>query len=165
MRLKEAVRVFQQEEGAPQNAYDWYRRSASKYGYTSLGDVQIPTRKMGRDWHVDEGLVEQAVRRHRARRQLVRENSEAYERGVILGKEGEYVETLWGGYRRRGAFYVSHSRYPGEGESWRCATCKGAAAMKREREECHRCRDWGSCGRDCRLSKVTCRRCGHALEF
>jgi hypothetical protein len=51
------------------------------------------------------------------------------------------------------------------GGSWHCCNCGRLAAAKREKEECHRCRDWSSCGNDCRLSELSCLECGEVQTY
>ncbi|MGD0862064.1 MAG: hypothetical protein ABSA21_04820 [Candidatus Limnocylindrales bacterium] len=66
------------------------------------------------------------------------------------GEQGEFIEAGSDLQRYRG-----HSS-----GSWICAVCNVEAITEHDRAECHRCSDWGGCGRDCTLSRIVCPKCG-----
>jgi hypothetical protein len=75
LSLRAAVEMFQQEPGAEQNAYDWYRRSANRCGSVSLGGTEIPVHKRGRAWVIDEACLEKAIANHRSERAQMLDNT------------------------------------------------------------------------------------------
>jgi hypothetical protein len=165
LTLRAAIEAFQQELGAPINAYDWYRRSAHESGYAYIGGSRVPTFKRGRSWYVEKQAFDAAVEHHRDEQLQIQRDTEAYDRGVIRGENGSYIKTRWGGYTMRGPFHVTF-RFSYEGciERWVCNTCRQAASLEHDREECHRCADWSWCGQDCTLSRVFCSKCGFELR-
>ena len=158
--LAAAVKQFRDISGYA-NAYQWYRRQASEGGRVSFGGCSVRTEKVGNRWMADPADVRTALatfdeeikERHRA--------TLAYAAGVLEG--GGRVETDWGWYEARGAFHLANFRQakPSRGgQEWYCSTCLKPASLERNRAECHRCSDWGSCGGDCTISAVKCDECG-----
>ena len=54
-------------------------------------------------------------------------------------------------------YYDRHSGK--ERTDYFCRKCEKQAEEKNDKEECHVCRDWNSCGRDCKLSHLICKNC------
>jgi hypothetical protein len=166
IRLSEAVARFRQEEGAYSNAYEWYRRSAQRYGTARIGGVGVAVRKDRGAWYVSEADLERALASHQeavARRQLITAD---YGRHVLHGRPGQTVEMDWGYYAVARGFHWVSSKYeppPAGPGTWYCTPCWRAADTEHEREECHTCSDWGGCGNDCRLSRVYCKVCGGSM--
>jgi hypothetical protein len=48
---------------------------------------------------------------------------------------------------------------------WICGCCEIGAKEEHNKEECHKCRDWNGCGRDCTLSRIFCGTCGAEKLF
>jgi hypothetical protein len=167
--LRMAVERWQQEDRVPVNAYDWYRRSALSSRMVSFGRVAIAAHKTGREWVVDEADVDRAIAAHRKHRAEVKQATKDLPAGLLHGHDGDTVEIDWGSYRRRDPFHLllrtDEPPWKGSGETWYCSACMRPASTEHDNPECHRCSDWGSCGRDCRLSRVFCPTCGTAFEL
>ncbi|WP_234551237.1 hypothetical protein [Rhodococcus qingshengii] len=159
--LSYAVDRFKREPGAPSNSYDWYRKCATRDGTVWFGGPRIAAVKPGRRWMVDETEFEDALLKHREQRARMNRMTADYDSQIL---HSDTVITNGGGYQVKGGFHflwndmgVAHHRSDG---FWRCNTCWTHAATERNREECHRCRDWSPCGNDCSLSRVYCPTCG-----
>jgi hypothetical protein len=169
IRLPEALERYRREEDAYTNSYEWYRRDAHRSGSVSVDGVHIPARKIGRAWSVDEDELARAIDAHRQRIAARKEATIDYSNHVLRGRGGDSIETDWGWYEIRGAFHLAsyRSRRPppfgGGDECWFCNSCWQTAETEHDREECHRYENWGSCGRDCTLSRVFCAKCGTSL--
>jgi hypothetical protein len=167
--LREAVSKYQAESGAPGNAYDWYRRSAQRYGSVSIGPGEIATQKIKNAWHVSRADLAVAIEAHRETRALLQQRTTDFEANILHGIDGDTIYTEFGGYRRHGQFHFVWSNYDigtkRSNGSWYCSTCFRPARVAHNKEECHRCRDWGSCGRDCTASGVACVYCEVAMNL
>lgn len=167
MTLREAVERYAAEKRAPANAYQWYRKLAHRTGYAPFGETDVAARKMKGSWFVRSEDLAHALDAHRGYVAGVRQASQDYKRGILHGGDGDSVESEDGGYLRRGSFHFVWSNYEiGRRRSdgtWKCSTCMTPAEADHDRPECHRCSDWGSCGRDCTLSRVYCSNCGVSL--
>lgn len=159
--LSDAVDRFKRESGAPSNSYDWYRKDATRDGTVLLGDHRVAAVKQGRRWMVDEADLEDALIKHSERRAHVNRMTADYESRIL---HTDTVTINGGGYSVKGDFHflwndmaIAQHR---SGGFWRCNTCWADAAAERNREECHRCRDWTPCGKDCTLSRIYCPICG-----
>jgi hypothetical protein len=128
----------------------------------------VPTFKRGQHWHIRRSDVLAALERERLREEDLERVTRDYESGILYGSDGETVETTWGGYRIAGGFHFVWSDYEvmrrRSNGSWWCNHCDAAAMTEHGRPECHVCSDWGSCGRDCTLSRIECRVCGRAMD-
>lgn len=84
-------------------------------------------------------------------------------------EEGESVLTQSGGYFIKGSFRFEWKNYEKERGriigKWYCLTCNKEAGTEHLKPECNICRDWGTCGHDCTLSKVFCPKCGSKIEM
>jgi hypothetical protein len=84
-------------------------------------------------------------------------------------REGVTIRTHYGGYWNRGGFRFEWSdlrRAQGVTDgTWYCIACNKIASEKREREECHECRDWNGCGQDCTLSEIYCKVCEGSMKI
>lgn len=158
--LEAAVKRFREVSGYA-NAYPWYRRQASESGRVSFGDCLVRAWKVGNRWMANPEDVRTALaafeegiqRRHRA--------TLSYEVGTL--EDGGRVETDWGWYEAYGAFHLAYYRQvkpSRRGQEWYCSSCLKPASLELNRDECHRCSDWGSCGGDCRVSVMKCEVCG-----
>jgi hypothetical protein len=164
LTLFEAVRRYKAERGTCVNKYEWYRKFASQGRAVRLGSTSVKATKVRGVWLVAAADVARAIKAHRAERADEKRVTEDHARGVYHGKDGQTVRTAWGEYSIRGGFRIE-SRYGKDGGStfYYCTGCNRPATEKRERPECHRCEDWGGCGRDCRLSEVVCAPCDRHL--
>ena len=125
--LRDAIARYHALDGAPANAYEWYRRDAHRSGTVWIGGLYLPVRKIGRTWHVDEADLERGLAGHRAHVAEVKEATDDYRRGVLHGKSGDQIELEGGGYRRRDPFHFMWSdyevgRHKSDG-SWYCDNC------------------------------------------
>ncbi|MDH6284258.1 hypothetical protein [Prescottella agglutinans] len=158
--LSEAVARFKREPGAPTNAYDWYRRSAARDGTVWFSGHHIAAVKQGRQWMVDEADLEDALISHREQRAHADRVTADYDSRIL---HPGTVLTVGGGYTVKGGFHflwddMDRALQRSNG-FWRCNTCWAPAATERNREECHRCRDWTPCANDCTLSRIYCSTC------
>ncbi|MCW2093409.1 UNVERIFIED_ORG: hypothetical protein M2328_006762 [Rhodococcus erythropolis] len=158
--LSDAVDRFKREPGAPSNAHDWYRKCATRDGTVRLGDHRIAVFKQGRRWMVDETDLEDALIKHCEQRAQVDRMTSDYDSRIL---HPDTVVIVGGGYWVKGGFHflwndTDRARRRSNG-FWRCNTCWDPAASERNAEECHRCRDWNSCGNDCTLSRIYCPTC------
>jgi hypothetical protein len=167
--LADAVERYRRLPGAYGNAYDWYRRSAARYGQVSFGATTVSAWKRGRQWMLDSSDVERALAAHQERIEERKRLTEDYAAHVLHGGDGTRVETDWGGYRVRRDFHFAWSDYARVTQrssgSWYCNTCFAPAREEHSRDECHTCQDWGGCGRDCTLSRIYCTECGTSLDM
>lgn len=168
IKLKDAVELYKQEERSPSNSYEWYRKSAQQYGRVSIGDTDVPAYKQRGIWYLDDKKFAEAIKRHREAIKHLKQVTADYAKGIIYGKDGDVVYTEWGGYEIRGGFRFVWSDYErarmrSDG-TWYCNRCNIPAETEHDKEECHLCRDWNGCGRDCTLSKVYCPKCGESLD-
>lgn len=53
-----------------------------------------------------------------------------------------------------------YARWKDRSGHHKCTRCGGVAEEEHFSDECHRCSDWGGCGRNCTLSGVRCTKCG-----
>lgn len=143
--LRDAVTRFRQEDGAPQNAVDWYRKSAQEQGHVNIGEGSWPAAKVRGVWCMLSADVDAAIEAHRgavARRDSVTAD---YSRGIYHGS-GERIRTHYGWYEVRGNTRFVYSNY---------ANAKGRDAYG---VFCNQCsaeiRDGGS----------TCAHCGLAIS-
>ncbi|MCZ4618707.1 hypothetical protein [Rhodococcus qingshengii] len=66
--LADAVDRVKREPGTPSNAYDWYRKCATRDGTVWLGHHRIGAVKLKRQWMVDAADLEDALNKHREQR-------------------------------------------------------------------------------------------------
>jgi hypothetical protein len=161
--LRIAVQAYRAEYGAPANAYDWYRRSAQRYGSVSIGPGEVPAVKVGNVWFVSRADLSTAIDAHRQDQETLKNRTEDFFSNVLHGVDGDTIYTESGGYRRRGPFHFVWSTYEMKtmrsNGAWYCSSCFQPADVAHDKEECHRCADWGDCGRDCTASAVRCEHC------
>lgn len=169
MKLKEAVELYKKEKGVSSNSYDWYRKSALSSGKINIGNVNIKTFKKGREWHIDDEDFKKAIISHKAYLEQIKNNTDDHKKGIIHGKDGESITTEWGHYTIYKNFRLEvHTYYSlkdGDTGTWYCNNCNLQAKTEHNKEECHLCRDWNSCGRDCKLSRIFCEKCKKELKF
>lgn len=169
MKLKDAIELYKKEENTPSNAYGWYRESAKDSGKISIGGVDIRTYKRGNVWYVGENKFLSAVLKHRKRIEKIKQNTRDLAKGIIHGKDGDINEVEGGGYCIVKNFRFVWSdllvaRQKSNG-TWYCNKCNSIAKTENNKEECHLCRDWNGCGRDCTLSRVICPNCGQSISI
>jgi len=169
MKLMDAVEVYRRGSGASQNAYDWYRQSAKRHGNVLFGRTTVSAFKKHGIWHVDGSEFQEALRLNRERLAETGRITEDHRKGIIHGRDGDRIETEWGGYQIRGPFRFEWSNYEAirkkSGGRWICNACNSPANTEHKKDECHLCRDWNGCGRDCTLSRVVCQECGFSLDI
>jgi hypothetical protein len=149
--LRNAYDQWRRETGIA-NAYDWYRRTAQE-GRKVFG-AQGSAKKVGGTWVISVKELDSAIRAHRAEKEKIARVTADYKRHVLHGKSGETVTTDWGWYTIHKGLHMTSS------ESWYCSICWNLAATEHNDPECHTCRDWGGCGRDCTFSRAYCSNCG-----
>ena len=185
--LHDAYTRFRQERETFGNAYDCYRRQAQRHGKVSLGrqrqfpggldgsfqdpwsDRGIRVWKDRRRWVIDEEELEAAIGEHRAALDEQHQLAVDYKRRILHGEPGKRVDMEGGSYIRSRDF---HRFFPAfvrpwkdASEYWICSRCFKGARLEHNRPECHTCSDWGSCGRDCTLSRVYCEACGTSEDI
>ena len=168
MKLKDAIELYKKERRIPSNTYEWYRKSAQRSGTVSIGSLSVPAYKHKGTWHVDDKKFTEAIEHHRRGIQYLKKVTSDYAKGIIHGKDGETTYTEWGGYQIHGNFRFVWSesqrlRMKSYG-TWYCNKCNIIAETEHEKKECHLCRDWNGCGRDCTLSRVYCPKCGKSFD-
>jgi hypothetical protein len=90
-----------------------------------------------------------------------------YRNRILHGGPGSTIRTGFGSYTVYADF---HSIWRSDAKPWKdwgvywfCNRCWQPATFAHGKPECHTCSDWGSCGRDCTLSEVSCQACGTAM--
>jgi len=116
----------------------------------------------------DGNRFSEAIEQHQKRIKHQKQVPADYSKGIVHGKDGGVVHTEWGGYKIRGDFYFAWFNYEiakmrSDG-TWYCNKCNTLAETEHNKEECHSCRDWNGCGRDCTLSKIYCPKCGSFIS-
>lgn len=169
LKLRDAVQLYRKEEKAPSNSYEWYRKSAQQYRRVSMGDTDVPAYKQRGIWYIDDKKFAEAIKRHREAIKHLKQVTADYAKGILYGKDGDVVYTEWGGYEIRGGFRFVWSDYERArmrcDGTWYCNRCNIPAETEHNKEECHLCRAWNGCGRDCTLSMVYCSKCGAFLNL
>lgn len=169
MTLRLAVHEWLQQSGSSRNSYEWYCRSARSCQFVSFGEVKIRACKIGRNWCIEEPELLEAIRLHHLHLAQIKQNTDDYIQGIVRGKDGDVIRIEGGGYEIHGQFrfaWNDQDRYLRKSDGhWYCNGCNIGAETVHDREECHRCRDWNSCGTDCTLSEIYCKQCGAKLAF
>ncbi|MGY4541162.1 hypothetical protein ACVWY0_001071 [Arthrobacter sp. UYNi723] len=163
--LKDAIERCAQH--VRMNAYSYYRGQAALHGSAYFGPTRVAVFKVGSRWMVSEQEIQDAVAVIRQRNQDRQEATAAYA-DRRLSDSGTTVETEWGSYSVRGLFHRMTQRPPSSPvavSSWRCNECFRFATTEHDHEECHLCRDWSGCNRDCTLSAARCDTCGTRMEL
>lgn len=167
LKLSEAVRLYHDEEKVPSNSYEWYRKSAQRDGSVNFDDTKVHAYKQG-SWYVDGKEFAEAIERHRGAIKHRKQVTNDYDKGIIHGKNGDTTYTVWGGYEIRGGFRLVWYDYERDrmriNGDWFCNRCNSPAKTEHKKDECHLCSDFNGCGRDCKLSKVFCPKCGESLN-
>jgi hypothetical protein len=167
--LRSAIERYQSEPASYGNAYDWYRRSAQRSGYVSIGRTSVPASKGSRGWTILEADLNRAIAAHREYVEYVERATADYERQELHGAVGDSVETTWGGYRRKGDFHFVWSHYEigtrSSDGSWFCSRCFRPAHTRHQRPECSSCSNGWPCRNDCRLSSMSCPDCGTSMKI
>ena len=169
MTLRDAVEYYRKQERAFSNSYEWYRKSAKSFGEIIIGRQSVPVYWLKGRWHVNEKIFHKAIQEHRKQILHLKKVTEDYSKGIIYGRDGDTINTEWGGYRIYETFRFVWSdfergRMKSYG-SWYCNECNSIAETEHDKEECHLCRDWNGCGRDCTLSRVRCSKCGKSISL
>lgn len=164
VKLKDAIKLYQSDVTAPSNAYPWYRNSANKHGTVSIGDCDVPTHKKNGIWWVEKRKLDQALKSAHEHQRTITRITKDHDAGILHGKDGDTIQTTWGHYELHGNFrwvVSNHEKATGRSNgTWYCNKCNSPAKTEHEAPECHRCQDWGDCGRDCTLSRIYCELCG-----
>lgn len=173
--LRDAIDQFRQSPGFTGGGYEWWRDLAKRTGRVQLGmasqlggvaPLSIDVVKRGNRWVVDAHALRVAIASDRAAIAELDLITTEYEHRHLLVGVGGSLRTRWGAYSVARDFHRKTWRRPdGYSEWWVCNKCWQFASTEHEREECHRCRDWGACGRDCTLSEVRCDVCGTRLAL
>jgi hypothetical protein len=176
MSLKEAVDQFRREPRAWSNAYDWYRRDAQRRGRvhlgrrrqlspTAVGDLRVT--KIAGKWTADAAEFNAIIEEHRAAVAELQQLTRDYDNHILHGATGSTIWTEFGGYVRARDFHrtwnTSIRPWKDYGDWWTCSHCWKPATLEHDKPECNTCSDWGSCGRDCTLSRVLCETCDTSM--
>jgi hypothetical protein len=165
--LREAYSRWRHETGSG-NAYDWYRRNAQEgrkvFDINAPYGAQGSTRKIGRVWMISVKELEDAIKAHRGEKDKIKRATEDYKRHILHGKTGSTIQTTWGFYTVHKGIHSTTLSSPDPAwngaKSWYCSVCWKPAETEHNNPECHRCRDWSSCGQDCTFSRAFCPKCG-----
>jgi hypothetical protein len=176
--LKAAYERFRREPGGCNNSYDWYRQRAQQDGTVAFGDRRQLVRtdcpdvsvvKVKGRWMVDEEEVIAEIKEHQAARAELDQITRDYKDMILHGGPGTTLRTDFGSYTVYSDFHSiwrSDARpWKETGVYWFCNRCWKPATLVHDKEECHVCSDWGSCGRDCTLSEVSCHGCGTSMPM
>lgn len=169
LKLKEAINLYSKEESTPSNSYEWYRKSAQQEGRVLIGNFNVPVYKKKGSWYVNKKEFDKAILQHNEKIKLKKQVTLDHANGIIHGKDGDIIDMEWGGYQIRRDFrfeWSDYERYRNKSDgTWYCNKCNIPAETEHDKEECHLCRDWNGCGKDCTLSKVYCFECRAFYEF
>lgn len=108
--LKDAVLTFKNEREAPVNAYDCYRKDASRFGKVFIGG-ELPVHRRGARWFARWDDLERSIASHRARLQRRRELTDDYRAHRLHGNKGETTHTDFGGHHFWEPFHFVWSDY------------------------------------------------------
>jgi hypothetical protein len=174
--LRAAYELYRREPGSVSNSYDWYRKQAQKGGLVRFGNRRqfaesgqsgMPVTKVKGQWMVNQEDLDAELAEHRASRAELEQVTADYHNRILHGRPGSAVRTSFGNYTTYDGF---HSIWRSDAKPWKetdgywlCSRCWQPATLTHGRPQCHRCSDWNGCGRDCTLSKVTCRTCGTSM--
>ena len=174
--LKDAYERFRLESHGARNSYDWYRMRAKHDGAVRFGDrrqlVRLGTSgaavtKVNGKWMINEEDLQAEISEHRAAIAELDQITSDYLNGILHGSTGATLRTNFGSYS---VFPGFHSIWRSDAKPWKetgvywyCSICWKPATLAHNRPECHTCSDWGSCGRDCTLSEVSCEPCDTAM--
>lgn len=177
LSLRAAYDLFHREPGCGRNSYDWFRQQAHRNGVVifgsrrqlvSIGQLGIPVAKVRGQWMVEQDDVDVELAEHRASRTELAQITTEYHSRILHGKPGVTIRTNFGSYSVYRDFHSIRRSdakpWKDSGVYWFCSQCWQPATLTHAKPECHTCSDWGSCGRDCTLSKVSCRTCGTAMS-
>jgi hypothetical protein len=119
--------------------------------------------KVGGRWFVDEQDLVSALNETALARTELDWISALYEQHQLLGEPGQQVKTTWGYYTVSSPFHEHFDPiaeyHRGNGSQYVCNACWTYASYEHNGSECHLCRDWGGCGRDCTRSATICLKC------
>ena len=107
LKLRDAVQLYRNEEHAPSNSYNWYRKSAQQYGRVSIGDTDAPVYKHTGIWYANGKKFAEAIKRHREAIKRLKQVTADHAKGIIHGKDGDIIHTEWGGYEIHGFFVLA----------------------------------------------------------
>lgn len=168
MKLKEAIKIYKKEKGAPNNAYDWYRRSAKESGQVSIGNKHLDAFKAGNMWHINDEAFKEAIKSHQNQMKLRKKYTEDYSKGIYHGEIGELIEMEDGGYENYEGFLFVWSDYlrarkKSDGK-WYCRQCS-SIAQKEHNKRCSVNSDYHICREEYTLSKIFCQKCKTEIDF
>ncbi|WP_133163772.1 hypothetical protein [Cryobacterium zongtaii] len=123
----------------------------------------VRAEKVSGRWFVDETGFTAALNETALARAELDSISVLYEQHELLGGPQDQVKTTWGWYIVSSPF---HERYDpiaeyhrGSGSQHVCNACWAPVVYEHNQPECHRCRDWSPCGRNCTRSAMICLGC------
>jgi hypothetical protein len=170
--LREAVDRLRRETGWA-SAYDEYRRraAAGRRVFDDQYGVPSSARKVGGTWRVSVEELESGIKahaeekaKHADEKAKIARYTVDYERRILHGDPGQTIRTEWGIYTVHEGLHsttlISPNPRRNGTQSWYCSVCWDPAETEHNNPECHTCRDWNGCGRDCTFSRAFCRKCG-----
>ena len=168
IKLNEAVGTYNPDRGI-YHSYNWYREQAKEYGTVNIGDTNISARKEKGSWCIDSADFDRAVNDFINKKTEEKEQSqlmmEDHQKGIFHPGRIWISDNCY--YENKGDFRYEVDTYRQalkESDGiWYCNICNLPAETEHNNPECHRCADWGSCGKDCTLSKVYCSHCKKSL--
>lgn len=149
------------------NAFNWYLRQAQEgrkpFHFNAPYRTQTSVRKVAGTWMIAIEELENAVQIHCAEKAEIARATNDYKRRILHGKPGDTVQTEWGVYTVYDGLHSTIVSSPDPAWNgtvrWYCSICWEPAETEHNNPECHTCRDWGGCRRDCTFSRASCRKC------
>lgn len=129
----------------------WLRKRSKSNNTIIIGDVKTPFFVIGRKICVDkQQFLDTATTLTKKTKEAIdrKANGPIEEKGTM---RGNFVEIIADDKGADYAYFV-------------CCKCEKTAATRNEKEECHRCRDWSPCGKNCTLSHIVCENCNIIQE-
>ena len=138
IKLKDALTLYHKERGAFLNSYSWYQKSAREDGTISIGNIEIPTFKIGGTWWVERDKLNHAIKCNREYFKHQDDITRDHKKGIIHGKTGDTIEINDGYYKIHGNFRFEVSNYEkarmrSDGD-WYCNKCNALAETEHNKK-------------------------------
>ncbi len=131
IKLKEAIEKYKEEEKAPGNSYEWYRKMAKSSNKVYIGRLKMSVYKIKGCWYLDKEDFYTAIESHRKIISRIKKNTSDYKQGIIHGVDGDTIETEWGGYKIKKSFRFVWNNYAifrkKSNGTWYCNECNEIA--------------------------------------
>jgi hypothetical protein len=117
---------------------------------------------------VEQSDFDAEMAEHLAARAEMTQITNDYHNRILHGSPQSTIRSRFGTYT---VYRDFHSIWRSDAKPWKesgvywfCSRCWRPAKLAHNRPECHTCSDWGSCGRDCTLSAVSCTACETSMR-